>query len=134
MAEQKQIKTEAFSMVKKHKIIFWIATAIIILWEGIMPLSTVLFTPEYVTLGTDPLGYPDYFAYALIYCKVLGVIAISFPKIPVILREWAYAGLTFNLIFAFISHACVDQNILYMLMPLIVLGILALSYVYKYRS
>ena len=117
--------------MKKNKIIFWVATAIIILWEGIMPLSTVLFTPEYVTLGTKPLGYPDYFAYALIYCKVLGVIAISFPKIPAKLREWAYAGLTFSLIFAFISHAVVDQNTLYMALPLIVLGILALSYFNK---
>ncbi len=116
--------------MKKNKIIFWVATAVIILWEGIMPLSTVLFTPEYVNMGTKPLGYPDYFAYALIYCKVLGVIAISFPKIPVKLREWAYAGLTFSLIFAFISHAYVDQNILYMLLPLTVLGILTVSYIY----
>lgn len=112
------------------------ATIILILWEGIMPLSTIFFTPEYVTAGTQPLGYPDYFAYTLIICKVLGVIAISFPKIPNKLREWAYAGLTFNLIFAFISHACVDKNIAFMLMPLVVLGILALSYIYgnKIRS
>ncbi|HEY0897212.1 MAG TPA: DoxX family protein [Sphingobacteriaceae bacterium] len=117
--------------MKKNKIIFWIATAIILLWEGVMPLSTMLFTPEYVNLGTKPLGYPDYFAYTLIICKVLGVIAISYPKTPVKLKEWAYAGLAFNLIFAFISHAYVDQNIGFMLMPLIVLGILAVSYVYN---
>ena len=96
-----------------------------------MPLSTVLFTPEYVTMGTKPLGYPDYFAYTLIFCKVLGVIAISFPKVPATLREWAYAGLTFSLIFAFISHACVDKNVGYMIMPLVVLAILGVSYFYK---
>ena len=117
--------------MKKNKIIFWVATSIIILWEGVMPLSTVLFTPEYVNVGTKPLGYPDYFAYALIICKVLGVFAISFPKTPSKLKEWAYAGLTFNLIFAFISHAYVDKNIGFMLMPLVVLGILAVSYVYN---
>lgn len=117
--------------MKKNKIIFWVATTIIILWEGAMPLSTILFAPEYVNAGTKPLGYPDYFAYALIICKVLGVIAISYPKAPAKLKEWAYAGLTFNLIFAFISHACVDKNIGFMLMPLVVLGILAVSYVYN---
>lgn len=116
--------------MKKYKVIFWVATALIILWEGIMPLSTVLFTPEYVNAGTKPLGYPDYFAYALIACKVLGVLAISLPGIPIKIKEWAYAGLSFNLIFAFISHAYVDRNIAYMLMPLVVLGILAVSYVY----
>lgn len=117
--------------MKKNKIIFWVATIIIILWEGVMPLSTVLFTPEYVNMGTKPLGYPDYFAYTLIYCKVLGVIAISLPMIPKKLKEWAYAGLTFNLIFAFISHAFVDQNVTYMALPLIVLVILAISYIYN---
>lgn len=117
--------------MKKNKIIFWVATTIIVLWEGIMPLSTLLFAPQYATVGTRPLGYPDYFAYALIICKVLGVIAIAFPKTPSKLKEWAYAGLTFNLIFAFISHACVDKNIGYMLMPLVVLAILAVSYVYN---
>jgi uncharacterized membrane protein YphA (DoxX/SURF4 family) len=117
--------------MKTNKIIFWVATIIIVLWEGVMPLSTIFFTPEYVTVGTRPLGYPDYFAYALIICKVLGAIAIAYPKTPSRLKEWAYAGLTFNLIFAFISHACVDKNMVYMLMPLAVLGILIVSYVYN---
>lgn len=117
--------------MKKYKIIFWVATAIIILMEGVMPLSTIIFAPEYVNAGTKPLGYPDYFAYTLIICKVLGVLAISYSKTPERLMEWAYAGLTFNLIFAFISHACVDKNVTFMLMPLVVLGILAVSYVYN---
>lgn len=116
--------------MKKNKIIFWIATGIILLWEGLMPLGTMLFSPEYMTVGTKPLGYPDYFAYSLVICKVLGVIAIAYPKTPAKLREWAYAGLTFNLVFAFISHACVDKNIAYMAMPLVVLAILAVSYIY----
>ncbi|TJZ62888.1 DoxX family protein [Sphingobacterium olei] len=116
--------------MKKNRIIFWVATIILILWEGIMPLSTMLFTPEYVNMGTKPLGYPDYFAYALIVFKVLGVLAISYPKTPGKLREWAYAGLTFSLIFAFISHAYVDQNVGFMVLPLVVLGIVAISYIY----
>ncbi|EFK57106.1 DoxX family protein [Sphingobacterium spiritivorum] len=119
--------------MKKNKIIFWIATTILILWEGVMPLGTLLFAPQYVNAGTKPLGYPDYFAYTLIICKVLGVIAISLPSVPVKIKEWAYAGLTFNLIFAFISHAYVDQVIAYMIMPLAVLAILILSYCYNPR-
>lgn len=120
--------------MKKNKLIFWIATAILIVWEGIMPLGTLLFAPQYVNAGTKPLGYPDYFAYALIICKVLGVIAISYPKTPSKLKEWAYAGLTFNLIFAFISHAMVDKNIGFMLLPLVILAILIISYVYGNKA
>lgn len=117
--------------MKRNKIIFWAAIIIIVLWEGMMPLATLLFAPQYATAGTQPLGYPDYFAYALIICKVLGVIAIAYPKTPGKLREWAYAGLTFNLIFAFISHTYVDKNIGYMLLPLAILAILLTSYIYK---
>lgn len=117
--------------MKKNKTIFWIATAIILLWEGVMPLSTLIFAPEYATVGTEPLGYPNYFAYALIICKVLGVSAISIPGIGSKLKEWAYAGLTYNLIFASISHAFVDKNIGFILMPLVFLGILAVSYIYN---
>jgi len=84
-----------------------------------------------MTFGTKALGYPDYFAYSLAVAKVLGVIAITYPKTPAKLKEWAYAGLSFTLIFAFLSHAFVDGNIGYMIMPLAFLGVLAVSYIYK---
>lgn len=98
-----------------------------------MPLGTLLFAHEYFNAGTKPLGYPDYFAYSLIICKTLGATALMLPKLPSKLREWAYAGLTFNLIFAVISHIVVDKNIMNMLMPIIVGGILAESYLYNQK-
>lgn len=117
--------------MKKNKIIFWTATIIILLFEGVMPLSTLIFAPQHVTDGTKPLGYPDYFAYALIIFKLLGVLAITIPNVPGKLKEWAYAGLTFNLIFAVISHCMVDKNIVFILLPVVIGGILAVSYFYK---
>src|SRR5699024_7319631 len=115
--------------MKKHKIIFWIATSIIFLMEGLMPLGTLIFAPEYFNAGTKPVGYPDYFAYALIIFKVFGATAIMLPSLPHQLKEWAYAGLTFTLIFALVSHIVVDKNISYILMPVAVGAILALSYI-----
>lgn len=117
--------------MKKNKIIFWIVTSIVFLWEGLMPLGTLLFAPEYANAGTKPLGYPDYFAFALIICKVLGASAIMLPMLPNKLREWAYAGLTFNLLFAVISHAVVDGNIGYILLPIVIAVLLAVSYIYN---
>lgn len=116
--------------MKKYKILFWTATILVVLWEGVMPLATVLFTPQYVTLGTKPLGYPDYFAYSLLYAKVLGVIAIAVPFLSEKVKEWAYAGLFFNLFFATLSHIIVDQNIGYILLPVIVGVLLTVSYIY----
>ena len=119
--------------MKKQKIIFWICTLIIVLWEGVMPLATLIFAPQYATVGTRPLGYPDYFSYSLMFAKMLGVIAIALPQTPGRLREWAYAGLSFNLIFAALSHLVVDQNPGYVIMPLIFFGILMVSYVYHHK-
>jgi len=118
---------------RSTRIIFWAATIVILLWEGMMPVSTWIFAPQYMTFGTRALGYPDYFAYSLVIAKVLGVLAITYPKTPQRLKEWAYAGLTFTLLFAFISHACVDQNIGYMIMPLAFLAVLAISYIYHHK-
>jgi len=117
--------------MKKNKIIFWVTTIIIALMEGVMPLVTWITAPQYMTFGTKALGYPDYFAYTLVIAKFLGVIAIVYPKTPRILKEWAYAGFTFNLLFAFISHAIVDKEIANMVMPLVVLAVLITSYIYS---
>jgi hypothetical protein len=117
--------------MKTTKIIFWVSTGIILLWEGLMPLSTLLFAPQYMNAGTKPLGYPDYFAVTLIIFKFLGALAISLPAIPRRLKEWAYAGLTFNLVFAVISHAVVDKNPGFILLPVIVMILLGLSYFTK---
>jgi hypothetical protein len=119
--------------MRKNKIIFWTATIIIALMEAVMPIGTWIFAPEYMTFGTKALSYPDYFAYSLVIAKVLGVIAIVYTKTPPKLKEWAYAGLTFTLIFAFISHSYVDKNISYMIMPLAFLGILAVSYIFNQK-
>ncbi|MDX1769010.1 MAG: DoxX family protein [Arenibacter troitsensis] len=119
--------------MKRTKIIFWIATSIIFIMEALMPLATLLFAHEYFNAGTKPLGYPDYFAYALIVCKILGATTIMFPILPAKLREWAYAGLTFNLIFAVISHLAVDQIISYILMPFVVGVVLGISYIYSQK-
>lgn len=116
--------------MKKIKIIFWVTAGFIFLFEGLMPLRTLLFTPEYFNAGTKPLGYPDYFAYTLIICKVVGATALIIPNLHPKIKEWAYAGLTFNLLYAIISHTVVDGNITYILTPVVVGGILAISYIY----
>ncbi|HOY15311.1 MAG TPA: DoxX family protein, partial [Saprospiraceae bacterium] len=115
----------------KNRVLFWASTGFIFLFEGMMPLITLLFATEYATAGTKPLGYPDYFAYALIVCKVLGATAIILPQLPDKIKEWAYAGLTFNMIFAVISHVVVDGFLFVSFFPLIILAILAVSYYYN---
>ena len=115
----------------KNKIIFWLATGFIFLFEGLMSLGTLVFAPEYANAGTKPLGYPDYFAYALIVCKVLGATALVIRKLHPRIREWAYAGLTFNLVFATISYAVTGADFAHIIFPMVICAILAVSYIYN---
>ena len=119
--------------MKREKIIFWASTIFIFLFEAVMPLSSLIFAPEQFNVGTKPLGYPDYFAYSLMVCKVLGATALIIPSLHPKIREWAYAGLIFNLIFAALSHIVVDGNIGFILLPIIIGAILAVSYIYNQK-
>jgi hypothetical protein len=114
--------------MKKHKIIFWISTAFLFLFEGMMPLSTLFFAPEQATAGTVYLSFPAYFAYVLIAFKVAGSILLVLPRLPRQVKEWTYAGFAFNFICASISHFVVDGVGFVSFFPLIILVILIVSY------
>jgi len=117
--------------MKKEKIIFWSATIIIALFEGVMPALTS--QTELAKEGIRHLGYPEYFGNALVVFKILGVLALVIPQIPKRVKEWAYAGFAFDFIFASISHGAVDGMNVQTIFPLFVLGILAVSYVYYHK-
>ncbi|WP_067151826.1 DoxX family protein [Pseudotamlana agarivorans] len=117
--------------MKKDKIIFWIATIIIALFEGVMP---ALFSQtELAKEGIRHLGYPEYFAMTLVIFKILGVLTLIIPQVPKRVKEWAYAGFAFNFIFATISHGAVDGINGKTFFPLVIFGILAVSYIYYHK-
>jgi hypothetical protein len=117
--------------MKKEKIIFWTATIIIALFEGLMPALTS--QTELAKEGIRHLGYPEYFGNALVIFKVLGVLALVIPQVPKRIKEWAYAGFAFEFLFATISHTAVDGITGHTFFPLGVLVILAVSYIYFHK-
>ena len=56
--------------------------------------------------GMQALGYPAYMMLILGTWKVLGSLALLAPRFPR-LKEWAYAGMFFNMTGAAISHLVV---------------------------
>jgi len=117
--------------MKKEKIIFWTSTAIIALFEGVMPALTS--QTELAKEGIRHLGYPEYFGNALAIFKILGVIALIIPQVPKRLKEWAYVGLAFEFIFATISHGAVDGINGHTFFPIVVFAILGVSYIYYHK-
>jgi hypothetical protein len=80
--------------------------------------------------ATQLLGYPLYFFHILGFWKVLGAIAILVPRYPR-LKEWAYAGIIFDLTGAAASTAAVGVYGAYgfhILAPLIIAGITVASW------
>jgi hypothetical protein len=117
--------------MKKDKIIYWVATIIIFLFEGVMPALTS--QTELSKEGIRHLGYPEYFGNLLVIFKVLGSVALVIPQVRGRVKEWVYAGFAFDFIFATVSHVAVDGMDAQSFFPLSILAILAVSYIYYHK-
>lgn len=87
--------------MKKAKITYWIFTSLFALMMLGSSIPDILCLPAAVT-GVTGLGYPVYFIPFIGVAKFLGVVALLTPGFPR-LKEWAYAGLSFDLIAAVYS-------------------------------
>lgn len=86
----------------KTKIIYWIATV----WLSLGMVSSAIVQLLGVAEGVESvtrLGYPLYLLKILGIWKILGVVAILAPRLPLV-KEWAYAGFFFVASGAMISH------------------------------
>ena len=117
--------------MKKGIIAYWVCTIIIFLMEGVMPALTS--QTEMAKQGISHLGYPAYFGNILVIFKVLGALALLLPIVPAKIKEWAYAGFTFNFIFAFLSHGMVDGFTGLTYFPLVIMAILWISYLQYHK-
>lgn len=117
--------------MKTEKIIFWTATILIFLFEGVMPALTS--QTEMAKEGIRHLGYPEYFGIALVVFKIGGSLILIIPQIRGRVKEWVYAGFGFDFIFACISHWAVDGFGTQAILPLIVFAVLAVSYIYYHK-
>ncbi len=117
--------------MKKTKILFWITTGIIFLFEGVMPALTS--HNEMSIQGFVHLGYPIYFVTVLTVFKVLGSIVLIVPKFSPRIKEWAYAGFGIDFICALVSLLIVDGFTSMALIPLLALVILIISYIQYHK-
>jgi len=86
---------------KAKRIAYWATTGVLVfcMTGGVFELVGAKTTME----GIVRLGYPSYIIPALGLGKVLAILAILWPGLPR-LKEWAYAGIFFNMAGAIVSH------------------------------
>lgn len=82
---------------------YWATTALLSLPLAVGGVFDVKGGPEVAEIMKH-LGYPMYVATLIGVWKLLGTAAILAPGMPLI-KEWAYAGILFDLTGAAVSHA-----------------------------
>jgi hypothetical protein len=93
--------------MKKIRIFYWITTGLFLLMMAFSSISS-LASPEKAVAFFNTISMPSYLISFLSVAKLLGVIAILVPGYPRI-KEWAYAGLTFDLIGAVYCNYAVGK-------------------------
>ncbi|MFQ3576444.1 MAG: DoxX family protein [Cytophagales bacterium] len=117
--------------MKRIDIFFWIFTGLLIPSLGYGSIMELTGNPHSIEIITS-LGYPAYLSPFLGVARILALIAIFTPKFPR-LKEWAYAGLVFDVIGATYSQVAVGNPLAYTMFPLIILGLIFGSYYFHHK-
>ena len=110
----------------KAQAVYWICTAVIAFTFLSGGAGYLLRLPQVVE-GITHLGYPAYFVTILGVWKLLGGAAILLPGLP-LLKEWAYAGMIFDLTGASVSQAASGGDVRHILAPLVLAGLVVASW------
>lgn len=101
----------------RRAIAYWVTTSLVAFAIGSGGIADFLRIQPVVE-GMTQLGYPVYFCVILGIWKVLGAFAVLAPGLPR-LKEWAYAGIVFDLTGAAASHFAVGDEPTKLIAPII---------------
>jgi hypothetical protein len=92
--------------LKTSKTIYWAGAIFISLWFGLSGFFELTKNPLVWGI-TVQLGYPAHFIYILGVAKLSGVAVLLTPNRLLRLKEWVFAGIFFDILFAFFSKLAV---------------------------
>jgi hypothetical protein len=107
--------------------VYWVVTVVMAAFMLMASIPDVLRLPQAIEIFGH-LGYPTYLLPFLGTAKILGVIAVLVPGVGR-LKEWAYAGLVFDIIGALYSHLTVGDPVSVWGFALVAVVLVAGSYV-----
>jgi uncharacterized membrane protein YphA (DoxX/SURF4 family) len=111
------------------KIGYWVTTGLTVVAFALGGVTDLKGGKD-IAVGMAHLGYPLYFAAILGAWKLLGAVALAVPRFPR-LKEWAYAGMVFDLTGAAVSHAASGDPVGKIMTPLVILLIVLASWVLR---
>ena len=108
-----------------RKIVYWAATGIACL--ALLGSLSYLTGSEQVVSGFAKAGYPQHLRIVLGIAKPIAAIVLLLPGFA-LLKEWAYAGVTFALVMATISGYLTGDGAQAWILPPVLLALVAVSY------
>ncbi len=119
------------SATKAKTIAYWVTTGLVVfcMTGGIFELMALKTTMD----GMMKLGYPSYIIPALGLGKVLAILAILWPGLPR-LKEWAYAGIFFNMVGAIVSHVACHDGAWILVVTVVIAAITLVSWALRPQS
>jgi hypothetical protein len=114
------------ALMKPRTTAYWITTALATAAFALGGAVDLAHGAD-MTAGFAHLGYPTYLLTLLGAWKLAGAAAIAAPRLPR-LKEWAYAGMLFDLTGAAWSHASSGDGVKEIATPLAILAIVMASW------
>jgi len=113
-----------------NRYVYWVTTSIVGL--ALLGSLSYLTGSEQVVTGFTKAGYPQHLRIVLGMAKPAAAIVLLVPGLA-LLKEWAYAGVTFAWVMAAISAYLSEPGYVWVA-PLVLLALLATSYVTRPSS
>jgi uncharacterized membrane protein YphA (DoxX/SURF4 family) len=108
------------------RILYW-TTTILVAFSIASGGAAQLFGARENVEGIVRLGYPAFFLTIIGFWKLLGGIVIVLPRFRLV-KEWAYAGIVFDLSGAAESNAFSGMPAFHVIAPIVLLGLTMLSW------
>jgi uncharacterized membrane protein len=118
--------------MKSTAIVYWLVTGIVAIAFVLPGIGNLVHAPQ-IAGDMAHLGYPSYFLNILGTWKILGAIAIMLPRLAR-LKEWAYAGMIFDLTGAAISRAVSGDGVGGISPPLAIAALVITSWALRPQS
>lgn len=114
------------NLIRTRMITYWATTGLVAVTFFITGIGN-LIPITHIAEDMAHLGYPPYFHIILGTWKILGAVTIVFPRTPRI-KEWAYAGVMFDLTGAAVSRFASGDGVITIIVPIGIAILVATSW------
>ncbi len=115
---------------KSKRTMLWVTTVVIGIAYFITGVGNVL-PIAHIAQDMAHLGYPTYFLKIIGVWKILAAIVIVIPNLPRI-KEWAYAGMIFDLTGAAFSRFAIGDPFVQVIVPLCIATLVTVNYMLRH--